>query len=60
VLDFMAGATGLEPATSSVTGQRESNEINSRFNSQLDNGGDPRFDVARAKVETRKDPAQAV
>jgi hypothetical protein len=57
----MAGATGLEPATSSVTGQRESNEINSRFNSQPDNSGhkNPRFDFARAKVETRKEPAQA-
>jgi hypothetical protein len=60
-LIYLAGATGLEPATSNVTGQRELNEINCRFNSQPDNSGhkDPRFDFAQAKVETRKDPAQA-
>lgn len=47
-----------EPATSRVTGERESNEINGRFNSQPDNSvrEDTRFDFARTKVTTPKDP----
>ena len=51
----MAGATGLEPATSSVTGQLFSNGINVRFDSVRGNSGskDTRFNFARAKVETR-------
>jgi hypothetical protein len=55
-LIYLAGATGLEPATSSVTGQRESNEINGRFNSQPDNSGhkETRFDLVGQKLKRGK------
>jgi hypothetical protein len=51
----MAGATGLEPATSSVTGQRFSRENKGRFNLRLGNSVHKtlRFDSATGKVETR-------
>jgi len=51
----MAGATGLEPATSSVTGQLFSKENKGRFNFQRDNSlhKTTRFDFAHTKVETQ-------
>jgi hypothetical protein len=54
----LAGATGLEPATSSVTGQRESNEYNVRFNFSPDTSGHKACDSTSegAKVESLKPP----
>jgi hypothetical protein len=53
MLDLTAGATGLEPATSSVTGQGFANEIKCRFNFGADKSAlqGQRFDFSWTKVE---------
>ncbi len=54
MLENMAGATGLEPATSGVTGRRLSRFYNARFDSGRANSG-PKpagFDSRRRRVET--------
>jgi len=52
--DKMAGATGLEPAASGVTGRTYRRENKPRFDSLPDNSGAKalRFDSASGKVET--------
>jgi hypothetical protein len=52
---FLAGATGLEPATSSVTGQRLSSGFRYRFNFSPGKSRckGQRFDFSGSKVESR-------
>jgi len=57
----MAGATGLEPAASGVTGRLFLNDFNARFNSWRQNRGAKalRFDYGRAKVESQTRPPRS-
>jgi len=58
VFDFMAGATGLEPATSSVTGGRETSNFNDSFDSCATESGSkpPVFDSGGRGVESENPP----